>query len=172
MLISIDIASTRLYNKFMNNRLCRKCNNKIPGYLKIGNKSHNLSKRKFCLDCSPFKKHNTIAAASLIKVSRKYKDWPEEKRKKHIKNILLKGETKKLKLVEMFGGCCKYCGYTKCINALTFHHLKPELKCFGLSKNNLWSKSWESVLSEAAKCELVCNRCHAEIEAGLNPNNN
>lgn len=154
----------------VNNRQCRKCNDRIPNNICIDGKQRSLSNRKFCLQCSPFGKHNTSKTLTIS--GKKYRDWSQDKKKKHIKTILAKGEVRKLKLIELLGGKCKYCGYSKCISALCFHHLNPVDKLFGLSKNNLWSKSWENILQEASKCELLCVRCHAEIEAGLHPSDN
>ncbi|MBU6214695.1 HNH endonuclease [Patescibacteria group bacterium] len=73
---------------------------------------------------------------------------------------------KKKKLVEMFGGKCVVCGYSKYDGALDFHHRDPKEKDFALSVKGL-CYSWESIVAEAKKCVLVCKNCHSEIEAGL-----
>ena len=76
-------------------------------------------------------------------------------------------------LINLKGGQCKMCGYTR---ALTFHHLNPEEKCFELALCDLWSHSWEKILEEAKKCILLCANCHCEIHSGnyiknLSPDN-
>jgi len=38
---------------------CLKCNNDLPNMIIINEKKHNICNRKFCLECSPFKAHNT-----------------------------------------------------------------------------------------------------------------
>ena len=38
---------------------CTKCENSFPNRITIENKVHNINKRKYCLDCSPFGLHNT-----------------------------------------------------------------------------------------------------------------
>lgn len=73
---------------------------------------------------------------------------------------------KKQKLVNEFGGQCVVCGYKKYVGALDFHHVNPKEKTFALSVKGL-SYSWESLLSEAKKCVVVCKNCHTEIEAGM-----
>lgn len=73
---------------------------------------------------------------------------------------------KKERLVELFGGKCKLCGYKKYAGALDFHHLDPRAKVFALSVKGL-SYSWDSLVREAEKCVLVCKNCHTELEAGL-----
>ena len=71
---------------------------------------------------------------------------------------------KKKVLVEYKGGKCQCCGYSKCIEALEFHHLDPNIKSFTISGK---SKSFNSLKSEVDKCILVCSNCHKEIHAGL-----
>ena len=80
--------------------------------------------------------------------------------------VIRNRQRKKSKLVEVFGGKCKVCGYKKHVGALDFHHLNPKTKSFALSVKGL-SYSWESLLREAEKCILVCKNCHSEIEAGV-----
>ena len=69
----------------------------------------------------------------------------------------------KVALVEYKGGKCEICGYDKCIEALSFHHLDPNQKDFGVSNGNI--KSLETLKREADKCILVCHNCHAELHA-------
>lgn len=75
---------------------------------------------------------------------------------------------KKQKLVNQFGGACVVCGYKKYAGALDFHHIDAKTKSFALSVKGL-SYSWESILTEAKKCVLVCKNCHTEVEAGITP---
>lgn len=75
-------------------------------------------------------------------------------------------KNRKKKLVEHFGGKCQICSYKKCITALTFHHLKPEDKSFGIAESGA-CRTWEALLQEAKKCILLCCRCHAEVESGI-----
>lgn len=75
-------------------------------------------------------------------------------------------ETKE-KLVAYLGGKCICCGYSKCMDALEFHHLDASKKEFSIC--NAKSKSIERQLNEVRKCILVCANCHREIESGLIP---
>jgi hypothetical protein len=75
-------------------------------------------------------------------------------------------KSRKLRLIQHFGGKCKICGYNRCQQALQFHHLNPDEKEFGISERGL-CRSWERMLAEAEKCILVCCRCHTEIENGI-----
>ena len=69
------------------------------------------------------------------------------------------------KLIERAGGCCSVCGYSKCPQALQFHHLDPSIKEFKLGSGKTYS--WKRMTEEADKCVLVCANCHAEIHSGL-----
>lgn len=68
----------------------------------------------------------------------------------------------KAKLVEYKGGKCEICGYSKCLNALDFHHKNPEEKEFALNTAN-YNKSFDVLKTEVDKCILVCATCHREI---------
>jgi transposase len=69
-------------------------------------------------------------------------------------------------LVDVAGGGCSVCGYSRCIAALHFHHLAPAEKRFALSHRGV-ARSMAKARAEAAKCVLLCSNCHAEVEAGM-----
>lgn len=62
-------------------------------------------------------------------------------------------------LVELAGGKCINCGYSKCIAALDFHHLDPNKKEMNLNT----AVSIERKIEELNKCILLCCRCHREL---------
>ncbi len=68
-------------------------------------------------------------------------------------------------LVEEAGGRCQICGYDRYIGALQFHHLDPSTKSFSLSMRGC-TRSIGELRAEAAKCQLLCANCHAEVEHG------
>jgi transposase len=68
-------------------------------------------------------------------------------------------------LVAEAGGACVICGYSRCINALQFHHRDRKTKAFGLSERGI-ARSLDKARAEARKCVLLCANCHAEVEAG------
>ena len=151
-------------------RNCRKCGEIIPNRIKIDGISRSIGNRKFCLNCSPWKGHNTKPDdPSRPNAPRKWADKSEERKEKGRTRSYLKGIFRKKQLIDLAGGQCKLCGYKKCIGALTFHHRDPATKLFGLSTNNL-NKPWEMVLAEAEKCELLCIRCHMEVEEEIRAN--
>lgn len=68
-------------------------------------------------------------------------------------------------LVEYKGGCCQRCGYSKCMNALEFHHVDDN-KEFGLSAKGV-TISLARLKVEADKCDLLCANCHRELHEEL-----
>lgn len=54
---------------------------------------------------------------------------------------------------------CKECGYTD-IRALVFHHRDPHEKSFEISYGFTHSYSFETLLEEAKKCDVLCQNCH------------
>ncbi len=67
------------------------------------------------------------------------------------------------------GGKCNICNYSRCLEALDFHHLIQEEKKFEVmdaicSRNN---KTFKNGVEESKKCILICSNCHREIHAGL-----
>ena len=72
----------------------------------------------------------------------------------------------KQRLVEEAGGKCQICGYDRYMGALQFHHVDPSTKSFLLSMRGC-TRSIAKLRAEAAKCQLLCANCHAEVEAGL-----
>jgi len=52
---------------------------------------------------------------------------------------------------------CKDCGEFKSLDKMTFDHIKGE-KQFDIA--NGCRKSWQRLLTEIEKCELVCRCCH------------
>ncbi|KKN26716.1 hypothetical protein LCGC14_0871970 [marine sediment metagenome] len=71
---------------------------------------------------------------------------------------------RKQSLVERTGGQCKICSYSSCLAALTFHHRERSQKAFTISHS---SKSFKTIKKEAEKCDLLCIRCHLELEDRL-----
>jgi len=70
-------------------------------------------------------------------------------------------KSRKFEAVQLMGGCCCQCGYSKNLSALDFHHVNPS------EKESNWGaiskKPWNVVIQELKKCILVCKNCHAEI---------
>ena len=70
----------------------------------------------------------------------------------------------KLRAVSYLGGACIDCGYDRCVAALCFHHVEPNLKHFSISKDGN-TAPWSEVQKELDKGVLLCLNCHAEAHA-------
>lgn len=70
----------------------------------------------------------------------------------------------KIKLVLLKGGSCVRpgCGYNEHPAALQFHHRDPTTKLFSMFRavRNPSKYSWDDILSELDKCDLLCANCH------------
>ena len=102
----------------------------------------NGDSRKYCFECSPSYPKGGSRAKTISALRRAMKK----------------------EAVRRHGGKCEICGYDKCLDALTFHHLDPTKKEFGLAQGGV-THSWEEYLKESEKCILVCANCHAEIHS-------
>jgi hypothetical protein len=74
-----------------------------------------------------------------------------------------RGQKRKIELVDSKGGQCELCGYGENYSALEFHHRDAGQKKFNQDLRALSNRSWESIVIEASKCQLVCSNCHREI---------
>lgn len=69
-------------------------------------------------------------------------------------------------LISYKGGKCQICGYSRCRDAMDFHHIDSSTKTFSISNSNIY-KNMEKMKQEVDKCMLVCANCHREIHAGI-----
>ena len=143
--------------------ICKKCGDSFPNHVEIDGKLRNLRRRKYCLECSPFGRHNT---AKLEKPKGSKEEILLEKRRKRVLAVQKRRNTLKKMAVEYKGGKCCICGYDRFMGALEFHHINPNEKSFGVSERGM-TVSWERLRNEIDKCILVCSNCHREIEAGM-----
>lgn len=152
--------------------ICKKCGTNIPNYIKIDGKMRNLSKRKFCLSCSPFGMHNTrnICNGNAGVCSVCGRGFLYDRHGGHRAttcSACMMARRRKLlkqKLVSYKGGKCEICGYGKCVSALEFHHINPNEKEFTFSRGMVFS--YKRLVDEVDKCMLLCANCHREIHAG------
>jgi len=62
--------------------------------------------------------------------------------------------------VRELGGKYSNCGYATNVAALAFHHLGG--KKFQLDVRAFSNRKLGPIISEVAKCKLLCHNCHAE----------
>lgn len=165
-------------------RSCAKCGGNLPNRVTIDGKTHNIRSRKFCLTCSPFKQHNTrdITVPAKTDVNGKFcpqcqeikplSDFHSRSRggrkepHSYCKSCLYAYQhhrwiERKRSVVNLLGGCCRVCGYNRCLSALELHHREPSEKDASWERVQKWS--WPRVIREVEKCDLLCCRCHREL---------
>ena len=157
--------------------ICNLCNKNFSRRAVIDGKQRLMTKRKYCLECSPFGKRNTQKLETLPNLPEGCckncgKTFEYKRSKGHRKNFCStceqakRREKMKQACLDYKGSACKVCGYNRCISALSFHHLNPSEKDFNISANN-GCKSWDKMKKELDKCVLLCSNCHSEVHYGL-----
>lgn len=126
----------------------------------------SFTKRKFCLDCSPFGAHNTRELDSLKTLDEQRKDRILKERENWRISVKKRRKILVEKAIKLKGGKCQKCGYLKYSGALDFHHLKKEEKSFNIRGYGR-TMSWIKIEKELEKCILLCANCHREIHGGL-----
>jgi hypothetical protein len=164
--------------------VCKKCGKSFPNRMFVDGKKRQLCKRKYCLECSPFGAHNTrepILPTDPKVENKKCSRCGEEKEIKEFyrkntenrisswcrtciyANQARRWKDRKRAAVELLGGGCAICGYSKNMAALHFHHLDPKEKECNWDKNS--RKAWDKLVVELQKCVCLCANCHAELHA-------
>jgi hypothetical protein len=73
--------------------------------------------------------------------------------------------TRKKRLADLKADrACEECGFDD-PRALTFHHRDPTTKEFAIA-TKAWQVSWDRLLAEIAKCDVLCANCHMIHHAG------
>ena len=125
-------------------------------------RSHNPSFGVLCYDSyMPIKDPE-----KRREVHRRYmKDvWYPNNRKKHIKLVHDSREKRRDVYANLKADLkvkCK-CGEDHPA-ALDFHHRNSQEKDFEISVAIGWGYSWERILAEIAKCDVICSNCHRKL---------
>lgn len=121
----------------METRTCKKCDEEqsIDRFPSSGytTKAGKLLRRHTCYQC--YYKHNTSQQ------TQRTREWFEEY-KKQLK--------------------CNRCTESD-FRCLDFHHIDPSQKSFDVSYKASRGCGKELILSEIAKCEVVCSNCHRKL---------
>ncbi|OQA36899.1 MAG: hypothetical protein BWY53_00209 [Parcubacteria group bacterium ADurb.Bin326] len=89
---------------------------------------------------------NRLLSKVMTKDNRKYAD----RRKYLIEAVSKRRKAVRDKALEYKGGKCEICGYSKCVQALEFHHLDGNKKDFGVSSKgfqDLGIKSFKRLIN-------------------------
>ena len=72
-------------------------------------------------------------------------------------------ESRRKAFILSFKEECALCGYSKCKEALCFHHIKQDEK-----EREIKPKlTYKQIETEIKKCVVLCANCHMELHAGL-----
>lgn len=115
----------------MDNRTCVRCGKNL--------RSDNLS--GYCYKCRAYERLTPYA---------KQQNCARSKRNSARFRV-------KIDAIKLERGCVD-CGYNRYAEALDFDHLPGAEKTKNVAL--MWGFSWEKVLAEIAKCEVVCSNCH------------
>jgi hypothetical protein len=158
---------------------------KMNGISPKTGKPINLSRRSFCLECSPFgeyiKNKNPIIdgkrecyKCKQFKLLSEFRSFYKNSKNMRYcsfcnpcerQRILEYGRVLKKKSIDYLGSKCLLCGYNRCMRSLIFHHRDPSQKEFSLAKRKCLN--WEDTRKELDKCILLCANCHGEIHEGI-----
>lgn len=154
-------------------KFCLKCGASFPNHAVVDGIVRNLQRRKYCLECSPWGKHNTAplhvddAVKSGIRSCRICGRLTSRRRPlcssccTKIRRIRAK-----LAAIAYLGGKCKQCGFTGHPAAFDFHHRDPATKSFSIG--NAANIRWTRLVQELDKCDLLCRNCHSIIHSNRN----
>lgn len=128
---------------------CRKCPVKIK------------SSRTYCDAC--YKPGKPAADyCKKHKLSRIGPDGKNERCKKCAVEAVSETRRKnKMRLVNLFGGGCQVCLYSRSAAVLQFHHVDESTKSFAISHAGA-TKAFKRLFEESKKCVLLCSNCHFE----------
>lgn len=110
-------------------------------YCHVCSSELSVTKRKFC--------SNRCKTIYSSKNSNSYKSQTE------------RAKGRKQLLVDLRGGGCERCGYSRCLAALDFHHSKG-VKNFSMDARAISNTSMDRLLKEFELCEVLCSNCHRE----------
>jgi len=109
---------------------CQNCSKTFKNRVEVEGKIRNFQRRKFCLDCSPFGKHNT---SSVLDRDERVK----LRRRKWVELVTEWRRRRKQSLIKYKGGKCKKCGYDKSVpGAYAFHHRDPSKKEIAIASSS------------------------------------
>lgn len=117
---------------------------------------------KVCLNQKTETYRKSISKERRSELWQRFWKNPENRQKKY-KTARKRYKSIKKQCVDYLGGKCSICGYDKCIEALEFHHLDPNIKETSLNTRGIdRRKSFNSQKQELDKCVLLCANCHRE----------
>jgi hypothetical protein len=145
--------------------ICKRCHSEFPIKIKIDGKLRNLCRRKYCLKCSPLGGNNR-RKLEKPEYHCRLCGKPSSTRRKlcYTCTSRIRRYRAKRAAVEYLGGVCMRCNWTGDLAGFEFHHLNDD-KEFAIG--NVSNRSWDAIVEELKKCELLCSTCHRIEHSGL-----
>lgn len=155
---------------------CKRCESPLSPTTIIHGKTKDIRSRKYCLVCSPWRKHNKrhLEKRKLID-GVEHKLCPQCKLFKPTaidfysysagackscatQMVIRRRQSNKMRAVAYKGGHCLDCGgvFQACV--YDFHHIDPTQKDFTIGCED--GASWARIKVELDKCVLLCSNCH------------
>lgn len=139
---------------------CNKCNVKLV----IGKNWSGILKNQHTYECRKCRneRYRKYYIKDLEKSRKLGRESHKRNRKQHLQHMakIYKINAKVMHVLKSNG--CAMCGYSKCDDALDFHHANSKDKEFQISASSLKFRD-ERVVDELNKCILLCANCHREI---------
>lgn len=147
--------------------ICQKCNSKFPATCHIDGKKRSLCSRLYCLDCSPFKSHNTRKLENTKNLQCVSCGSATIRGRKLCVPCLTTARRYRIKkaAVEYLGGKCHECDWVGTLAGFDFHHKDPSQKSFGIGAS--FNRSLKAIKQELDKCILLCSCCHRGKHSGI-----
>lgn len=150
-------------------KTCVTCGGKFKTYLMFEGKKRILKNRTKCTVCLPFNPVRTPRTEEEAKEAKT--SWRQERYQKKCKEvggeiIGLRAVARKRYVLNLLGGSCLVCGYSKCDRNLVFHHLDPTGKEMDTASRAFLRRP-KKIAYELMKCVLLCANCHGEVHSGL-----
>lgn len=157
-------------------KICKNCGKEFRSTVIIDGVRRSLTNRKYCLECSPFGRHNTKKILGInegrhkcyicgeIDPTKFYGHKTGTCGKCQNKQVIQKGKENKKFAIEYLGGKCVSCGFDKYPCSLDIHHKDPEEKDSNFNSYKGWSR--DRLIKELDKCVLLCSNCHNAYHNG------
>src|SRR6185369_1666233 len=106
---------------------------------------------KYCTICN-----KTLSGRQTLFCSSKCKSSHTNNKHQNYISQQRRGSDRRAELIRLKGGRCEVCGYEKNQAALSFHHINPAEKSFPIDLRKCSNSSWNNLVKEADKCQLLC----------------
>lgn len=146
-----------------------------PCARKLAAGSQNSPRCKKCGRITPLKKDHTCASVDLkgprycidcnsLLSSKGFERWNKRCAKCGKKRWREKEREERITLRAVFGGVCSKCGYSRCPDALHFHHTDRSEK-YEWNYRGHGGASIKEIKAHPERFMLLCANCHIELHA-------